>query len=85
MVEGCQDIGFSFKVAHQGLPHGGIANLADHFLDRHPLYHVWKMQVPRPVNSAHAPYTNNSLDQVTVCQGGARLELLVGSLNGASL
>jgi hypothetical protein len=37
------------------------------------------MQIPRPVHCTHASHTDYPLDQVTVHERGARLELLFKS------
>jgi hypothetical protein len=40
------------------------------------------VHVPGAVNSAHASHPDDALDQVTVLESDARLELLVGQLAG---
>ena len=85
MFQGGKDVCFTLKVSHEGFAHGRITHLADHLFDGYPFDHIRKMQIARPVDGSHPTYTDYSLDQIAVSQGGARLELLFGSLNRASL
>ena len=79
MIQGSQDVGFAFKVAHDRFLNGRIARHVDHFFDCHPLDNIWKVQIAGAIDGSHATDTNNALDQVTIGQGGSGLKVF-GSL-----
>ncbi len=61
---------FPLEILDDRLLHQRIAGSIDHFFYRHQLDYVWKMQVPCPVDSTHAPNTNYLLDHVPLNQDG---------------
>ncbi|MPM64520.1 hypothetical protein SDC9_111407 [bioreactor metagenome] len=76
MIERYQNIGFTFEVVDDRLPHQWIRRLIDHFFYGHQLHHVWKVKITGTVNRTHTTYTHNILDLVTFYQNSTCHELV---------
>src|SRR3972149_1681161 len=76
MIERGKHVGLTFKILYNGLTHQRIRNTIDHFLHRHQLDDIWKMQVAGAIDTPHAANTNDILNDVSVPQLYPRLQLL---------
>ncbi len=77
VVEGCQDIGFTFKILDNGLSDQRIGGAVDHLFDRHQFHHTGKMQVTGTINRTHAAHADHFLDHIAIDKRCSRGQLYI--------
>ena len=79
MIERGKHIRFPLKILDNRLAHKRIRSSVDHFLNRHQLHHIRKVQITGTINRPHAADTDHILNVVPVNKRNARLKLLAGA------